>query len=231
MIWWNPARLLNDGLQRIGFENASRNVSNPNSELRQMAGGNPFGMNQDEATTEARNRLLAMGSAGAMRTNQANQDSRTLNQYQIPLADRLTALAEGRGPSAAQLQMQDALARAGSAQSSLARGAANRGVGAGAAFRQAANQTAALQAQGARDAGLMRVQEQLGANQLLGGVAQGMRQSGEQMNQFNAEQMNRMRMQDQLARIQALSGAAGTGTTSPGLGMQALAMLPGLLTA
>lgn len=198
---------------------------------KNVLGENMFGMNQDEATTAARNRLLAMGSGSMSGVQQAGMDSRTLNNYQIPLADRLTALAEGRGPSAAQLQMQDAMARAGSAQSSLARGAANRGVGAGAAFRQAANQTAALQAQGARDAGLMRVQEQLGANQLLGGVAQGMRQSGEQMNQFNAEQMNRMRMQDQMARIQALSGAAGTGTTSPGLGMQALAMLPGFITA
>lgn len=197
----------------------------------EISNSGAFGMNQDDATQSARAALLAQGTRpfDPRSVGQAHQGPE-YGRWQVPLADRLQALAEGRGPSAAQHQMQDAMARAASSQGSLARGAASRGVGAGAAFRQAANQTAALQSQGARDAGLMRVQEQLGANQLLGGVAQGMRDSGDRLRQFNVGQRNLAALQNRGMDIQALTGAAGTGTTSPGLGLQALSALGGYLS-
>lgn len=202
--------------------------------LSTISGGlaDAFKMNQDQQTMDARGALLAQGQRPFDPANVAtvSHDNTSLG-YQISLADRLNALAEGRGPSAAQLQMQDAMSRAASSQGSLARGAASRGVGAGAAFRQAANQTAALQSQAARDAGLMRVNEQLGANQLLGGVAQGMRQAGDENWRFNAAQQNLAALQNRGMNIQALANAAGTGTTTPGIGVQAAGFLGGLFSS
>lgn len=200
-----------------------------------------FKMEQDEATKKAREQLLALGKQDPLQwgpQSYASSDYDTLNKYQRPLADRLNALAEGRGPSAAQLQMQDAMDRASATQGSLARGAVSRGVGAGAAFRNAGNMAANIQAQGARDAAIVRSQEQLQANQLLGGVAQGMRQQYENLEQFNTGQANQRQtamIEAELARrglsLQALSSAAGTGTTSPGLGMQAAALVGGILSS
>jgi hypothetical protein len=121
-------------------------------------------------------------------------------QNQAGLIAQLEAMSRGNGPSAAQYQMREAMDRASGAQASAAAGAGGRGVNAGAALRQASNNTAAFNQQAARDTGMMRVQEQLGAtNQLGQAVAQG-RAGDENLNQFNAQQQNQV----SLANVQAV---------------------------
>ena len=153
-------------------------------------------------------------------------------QNQGGLIAQLEAMARGEGPSAATMQMREAMDRAAGAQASAAAGAGGRGVNSGAAYRNAANNTAAIQSQGARDTGLMRVNEQLGAIGQLGQtIAQG-RAGDEGINQFNAGQQNQnsqFNVQAQLqqlglndeAQLRALMGAMGA--AGPGLGTQLLA--------
>lgn len=151
---------------------------------------------------------------------------------QAGLISQLEAMARGQGPSAAQMQMREAMDRAAGAQASAAAGAGGRGVNAGAAFRNASNNTAAIQQQGARDLGLMRVQEQLGAIGQLGqATAQG-RAADENTNQFNAGQQNQMAQSNLAAQLQSMgintqaqlqALMAAMGAAGPGLGTQLLA--------
>ncbi len=157
---------------------------------------------------------------------------------QAGLVAQLQAMAQGQGPSAAALQMREAMDRAAGAQASAAAGAGGRGVNAGAALRNASNNTAQVQAQGARDTGLMRTNEQLGAiNQMVG-----IRGQDIGLNQFNAGQTNsmitnnmqaqqnqqQMNAQEQLAYLQAAMGGAGPGTGASLMAGGAQAM-PGIL--
>ena len=157
---------------------------------------------------------------------------------QAGLVAQLQAMAQGSGPSAAALQMREAMDRAAGAQMSAAAGAGGRGVNAGAALRNASNNTAQVQAQGARDTGQMRVNEQLGALQQL----QGIRGQDIGLNEFNAggqNQMTQANMQSQLTQqqmnaaqqLQALQlamGGAGPGTGASLMAGGAQAM-PGIL--
>jgi len=122
--------------------------------------------------------------------------------------------------------------RAAGAQASAAAGAGGRGVNAGAAYRNATNNTAAIQAQGARDTATLRAQEQFNATQQLGGVLAQGRAADESMSQFNTGQTNQMsqaNLEAKLramgittqAQLQALLGAMGA--AGPGLGTQLLA--------
>lgn len=158
------------------------------------------------------------------------------------LIAQLEAQARGEGPSAARLQMQEAMDRAAGAQASAAAGAGGRGVNAGAALRNAANNTAAIQAQGARDTATLRAQEQIAATGQLGGViGQGIN-ADNSLNTWNAgaqNQMTQANMQAMLqqmglndeAQLRALLGAMGA--AGPGLGTQILAggasAMPGIL--
>ncbi len=159
---------------------------------------------------------------------------------QAALISQLEALSRGQGPSVAAQQMREAMDRSVGAQASLAAGSAGTGVGAGAALRNAQNNTAAIQSQGARDTGMMRAQEQLGALNQLGLTIHGARGADESMNRFNAAQGNQfalanldaqlraMGMNDQ-ARLQALQMAMqGAG---PGMGSSLLAGGAGALSA
>lgn len=186
---------------------------------------------------EYRKRLAAMEQEFANReAPQAGSAER--GQYsnfrgnQAALISQLEALSRGQGPSLAALQMREAMDRAAGAQAGLAAGAAGRGVGQGAALRNAANTTAAIQSQGARDTGMMRANEQLGALNQLGITIHSARGADESMNRFNASQGNQfalanldaqlraMGMND-AARLQALQSAMQGG--GPGLGTQILA--------
>lgn len=151
---------------------------------------------------------------------------------QAGLISQLEAMARGQGPSAAALQMREAMDRASGAQASGAVGAGGRGVNAGAAFRNASNNTAAVQAQGARDTMMGRVGEQLGAiGQLSNTIAQG-RGADEGTSQFNASQANQTNLanlqaqlqmygQNDQSQLQALG--MGMGAAGPGLGTQLMA--------
>lgn len=183
-----------------------------------------------------------LGNSGASQYQSQYQD--LANQYgkrqaqqgtavqsgtaQAGLVAQLQAMAAGSGPSAAALQMKQAMDQAAGAQASAAAGAGGRGVNAGAALRNASNNTAAIQSNIANQTGQMRVGEQLGAiNQLVGVRGQDL-----QNNQFNAGQTNNMtqaNMQaylnmmqlNQQGQLQALGGAAGA--AGPGTGAALMA--------
>lgn len=157
------------------------------------------------------------------------------------LVAQLEAMARGEGPSAAAIQMREAMDRAAGAQASAASGAGGRGVNAGAAMRNAQNNTAAITAQGARDTATLRAQEQMSAIGQLGGViGQGIA-TDNQHSQFNTGQLNQHQIenlraigihnQQQLNAI--ISAMGGTQAPQPGMGTQILAgganaFMPGL---
>lgn len=157
------------------------------------------------------------------------------------LVAQLEAMARGEGPSVAAQQMQDAMERSASTQASAAAGAGGRGVNQGAALRSAANNTAALQSQAARDTGMIRSSEQMGAMSQLGGVVGQGIASDNQQSQFNAGQLNQAQIENLRAlgiqnegQLRAILGAmGGTPAPQPGVGTQLLAggasaMVPGL---
>ncbi len=161
---------------------------------------------------------------------------------QAGLIAQLEAMGRGEGPSAAAIQMREAMDRAAGAQASAAAGAGGRGVNAGAALRNATNNTAAIQAQGARDTATMRSQEQFNALGQLGQNIGQARGADEGMSQFNAQQGNGMQQANMQAMLQQLGlndasqlnalhmamGAAGPGTGTQLLAGGANAM-PGLM--
>lgn len=140
---------------------------------------------------------------------------------QAGLISQLQAMARGEGPSAAALQMRQAMDQAASAQSSGAAGAGGRGVNQGAAMRNAMNNTAAVQTQGAANTGIIRAQEQANAVNQLGQTITSARGADEQMSEFNAGQQNQMilskmgistnaQLQTFLAAMQAQGPGTGT---------------------
>lgn len=108
--------------------------------------------------------------AGQVGINMSPQDQ--FRAQQMALGNQLALQAAGQGPSAAQAQLQ-----AGSEQNlanALAQAATYRGGNAAAGFRQAAMQRAQITQGTANQAAQLRAQEQLSAQQQLGGVlAQG----------------------------------------------------------
>jgi hypothetical protein len=196
---------------------------------------------QDQLKNSLGNLADYYGSRQAPTGGAVQAGDSQFRQNQAGLISQLEAMARGEGPSAASLQMRQAMDRAAAGQASAAAGAGGRGVNAGAALRNASNQTAALQAQNARDTGMMRVQEQLGAISQLGSAIQGARGQDQSLAQFNAGQVNQMTQADmqailqqysinqqgQLQAYQQLAKAMG-----PGLGTELMAgggkMMPGM---
>lgn len=191
--------------------------------------GNP----QDDYQNQLKQLSAGYGNRQAPQMGPAAQGSYSgFRKNQAGLIQQLEAMSRGEGPSAASLQMREAMDRASGAQASAAAGAGGRGVNAGAAMRQAMNNTAAIQSQGARDTGLMRVGEQLGATQQLGTVIGQGRSADEGMNMFNAGQQNDVARTNMMSKLQtmgindesqlrALLGAMGM--AGPGLGTQLMA--------
>jgi hypothetical protein len=166
-----------------------------------LAGGDP--------NEEYRRQLEALGSKyGRMKAPQAGPAQTAgmsgFRQNQAGLISQLEAMGRGEGPSAAQIQMREAMDRAAGAQASAAAGAGGRGVNAGAALRGAMNNTAAVQAQGARDTATLRAQEQFNALQQLGQVIGQGRGQDEQLGMFNAGQQNDMAQANLMAAMQTL---------------------------
>lgn len=194
----------------------------PNAKYRQML---------EEYSRRSAPKLGAAAQAG----------NSSLMGNRASLVAQLEAMARGEGPSAAAIQMREAMDRAAGTQASAAAGAGGRGVNAGAAARNAMNNTAAIQAQGARDTATLRAQEQINAVGQLGGVlGQGIA-TDNQHSQFNAGQLNQHQIEQLRAigihnqgQLQAILGAmGGTPAPQPGLGTQifaggANAFIPGL---
>ena len=168
-----------------------------------------------------------------------------LNANRAGLVASLEAMARGEGPSAAQLQMRDAMDRAAGAQSSAAAGAGGRGVNAGAAYRNAANNSAAIMAQGNRDMGILRAQEQANAMGQLGQVVGQGINADNSLATWNAGAQNQMQQANMQAMLQqlglndesqlrALLGAmGGEASRGPGTGSAILAggaqAVPGIM--
>jgi hypothetical protein len=157
----------------------------------------------------------------------ANRQAPQLGGYsdfrknQAGLIAQLEGMARGQGPSAAAIQMREAMDRAAGAQASAAAGAGGRGVNQGAALRQAANNTAAVQAQGARDTATLRSNEQMGAIGQLGQVtSQARAQDDAQSAQNLQAKLQTMGINDQ-DQLKALMMAIGV--TPPALGQQLMA--------
>lgn len=198
-----------------------------------------------------RRRLLQLeqeyGQRAAPQGTAVNSENSQFRQNQSALIGQLEAMGRGAGPSAATTMMREANDRAVAGQASAAAGAAGRGANAGAAYLNSANQSAGLTAQSGRDAGLARVNEQLGALNQLGVTLYGARGADEATSKFNAGAANAMtqaNMQAQLqqlglndaAQLRALQQAGGTMyANQPGLGTQILAggasALGGMMTA
>lgn len=170
------------------------------------------------------NRTAPQAGYSGFRSNQAG------------LIAQLEAMARGDGPSAAQTQMAQAMDRAAGAQSSAAAGAGGRGVNAGGALRMAANNTAAIQSQGARDSSILRAQEQANAMNMLGSNIQAGRSADENINTANMNSALQTMSLNQGGQLQALLAAMGvaqpgTGTQILGAGATAAPALNGMMNA
>lgn len=123
---------------------------------------------------------------------------------QSELANMLMAQARGQGPSLAQGQLQQATDR--NMAQALAMAQATNPNGGGAGLRNLANQRAAIGQQAASDSALLRMQEQMAAQNMLGQVASGARgqdigfaveQAGLQQQTGLANQQARLQQQAQ----------------------------------
>jgi hypothetical protein len=119
---------------------------------------------------------------------QYGQTSNGVRNQQQTLADQLSALSRGEGPSLAEQQLRSATDRNVSQQASFA----NSGRGGPMAAARAANNSARLGAGAAQDAASARIAESMKARELLGLNLHGMRGQDEDMSKFNAEQGNQM---------------------------------------
>ena len=180
--------------------------------------GGGGGASENQAYKEELRKLASQyGSRQAPQTGYSD-----VRPQQQGLISQLQALASGSGPSAAALQMQEAMDRASAAQTSAAAGAGGRGVNQGAAYLNAANNSAAVMAQGARDTATLRAQEQLNATGQLGQVLGNTRQADEATNMANLQAKLHMLGLNDDAQLKALMSAVGV-NTGPGLGTQILA--------
>ncbi len=123
------------------------------------------------AKTDATN--ATFDTAGAERAR-GSQDA---------LLQQLLDQAAGRGPSPAQMMLQQAADRNLSDAAALTN--TQRGLGATAASSQVAGQRAQIGQETARDAGILRLQEQMQAVQAAGGLASNMR--GQDVGQAQAQ--------------------------------------------
>jgi hypothetical protein len=119
---------------------------------------------------------------------------------QLGLADHLTAMSKGQGPSLAEAQLRSATDRNVAQQA----GMANSGRGGAMAVTGAANNMVHLGARAAQDSAAARIQEQQMALQQLGLTLHGARGQDEETSRFNAAQTNDARAQSMWARLKEM---------------------------
>lgn len=143
-------------------------------------------------------RLLSQADMAAGRRDPRAAMSQQFRSGQQGLVGLLQQQAMGRGPSAAQLQLKNALSRNVSAQQALQ--------ATGGSARSASQQASSLGASMANQAAQARVQEQLGAQGLLSQTLQGARGQDEAINVANMRaQLEARGLNDaQIARIMEL---------------------------
>lgn len=114
-----------------------------------------------------------MAGEGLPQTSFATSDAERARGAQMQLLEQLLAQAAGTAPSPAQAMLQQAADRNLADASAMAQ--SQRGLGATAAQSQVAGQRAEIGQEAARDAGILRLQEQMQATQAAGRVAEGLR--------------------------------------------------------
>lgn len=131
--------------------------------------------------------------AAALNQDNTNQD----RQMQLGLANQLQQQMNGQGPNLAQQQLQSATDQ--NLKQSLAMAASSQGQQQGGlALRAAQNQQAAIGQQAAEQAAQLRAQQQVGAQQQYGNIA----------NQLTNADMNQAQSQAQLQQQAGLSNQA-----------------------
>lgn len=130
---------------------------------------------------------------------QYGSTSAGVRNQQQSLADQLSAISSGRGPSLAEQQLRSATDRNVAQQASFA----NSGRGGPMAAGRAANNAARLGAQAGQDASVARIAEGNQARQLLGLNLHGMREQDEGMSRFNAAQGNEASQAQMWANLKA----------------------------
>ena len=133
------------------------------------AGSQPRALQDCRATERRRAQGSRFGALG----NEAARQQDQARAQQMALINQLQNQASGLGPSLAQAQLQQATDR--NMQQAMALGVSQRGAGQGAALHNIANQRAGIGQQMAGDSAMLRLQEQLQARQMLGGLLGGMR--------------------------------------------------------
>jgi len=174
-------------------QRAWTNVADPNAF---QYGGAP-GAAQSEETRYAQMGNLA-GNAAAPRINMAGYNAAIGGaqqdaQSQQQLVQQLQQQASGQGPSLADAQTQAALQNAYRQQATIAGSARGGGANLAAAQGQAAQAAMGLQSAALQGAAQGRIQEQLGAEQALGGLT----------SQMRAQQLQQAQMAGGLAQQQA----------------------------
>ena len=160
-------------------------------------------------------------------TQSAQAGDSSFRGGQEGLVSLLQAQAAGRGPSAAQSQLQAATAANTKMQLGMATGARNSPL----AGVMAARNIAGLNQEAANQSAQIRAQEQLAATGQLGSALGQFRSQDLNLSQFNAQQQNAYaQAQNQLA-LEALRAKLGITTPAlqqqqqgPGMGSQLLAL-------
>lgn len=119
------------------------------------------------------NAAAAQGSRFGALGNEAARQQDQARAQQMALIKQIQDQAAGRGPSLAQAQLQQANEAA--ARQAMALGYSQRGAGAAGALKSIREQQAGMTQQNAADSAMLRLQEQLQARQMLGGLLGGMR--------------------------------------------------------
>ena len=114
-----------------------------------------------------------MGGSGIPETAFGVGSAERARGAQMQILDQLLAQAAGTAPSPAQMMLQQAADRNLSDAAAMAQ--SQRGLGATAAQSQVSGQRAEIGQQASRDAGILRLQEQMQATQAAGRVAEGLR--------------------------------------------------------
>ena len=145
-----------------------------------IVGADAFRGAGSTAVTAEQNKLAAQQNAAAAQGSRfgalGNEAARQQDQaraQQMALIKQIQDQAAGRGPSLAQAQLQQANEAA--ARQAMALGYSQRGAGAAGALKSIREQQAGMTQQNAADSAMLRLQEQLQARQMLGGLLGGMR--------------------------------------------------------
>jgi len=162
------------------------------AEINKQLGGR-IGPSREESEAAQRNAIGAMGARYGGIGSTGYKDQNQARAQQMALIRQLQDQAAGIGPSLAQAQLQGANEAA--MRQAMALGYSQRGAGAGGALKSIREQQAGLTQQNAADSAMLRMQEQLAARQMLGGLIGGMRGQDQSNMQFGLSGQSTLAMQ------------------------------------